>query len=185
MLGCRAPLRLDSQPAHPCRVRPRRCVLDGLKHHRTGTHRDRSLARQRQAKAGCLRGDAANATTTTDDVNNNNGDQHDHEHGVPSQRISSPDYVDLEIPQFVGVTSRQRSLVSTSSEGYPSWVSKLPPPPVSGSALPSLSTAMMFGSDGGAGPTEHPGGPARAWACLSQDVAGPHHVKVLISWLTP
>ena len=99
-----------------------------------------------------------------------------YERDVLSQRISSPDYVDLEISQFVGVASRQQSLMSTSSEGYPSWVSKPPPPSSSSSTLPSLSTAMMFGTDCAAGPTEHPGGPARAWACLSRDVASLRHV---------
>jgi hypothetical protein len=46
--------------------------------------------------------------------------------------------------------------VSTSSEGYPSWLPKRPPPPAPGSTLHSLSTAMMFGSDGPA--EQHTGG---------------------------
>ncbi|KAF8497822.1 hypothetical protein F5888DRAFT_1613094, partial [Russula emetica] len=78
------------------------------------------------------------------DDDNNEDDQHD----VPGQRISSPDYVDVEIPQSVGVPPSQQSPVSsTSSEGYPSWLPKRPPPPAPGSTLHSLSTAMMF--DGG------------------------------------
>ncbi|KAF8497803.1 hypothetical protein F5888DRAFT_1803269 [Russula emetica] len=40
------------------------------------------------------------------------------------------------------------------SEGYPSWPPKRSPPLAPGSTLHSLSTAMMLGSDGGAGPTE-------------------------------
>jgi hypothetical protein len=63
--------------------------------------------------------------------------------------------------------------VSTSSEGYPSWLPKRPPPPAPGSTLHSLSTAMMFDSGGGGGsggagaggPAEHhPGGAAAASA---------------------
>ena len=93
-----------------------------------------------------------------DDDNNNNNDEH--EHDVPGQRISSPDYVEVEIPQSIGgVAPSQRSPVSSSSEGYPSWLPKRPPPPAPGSTLHSLSTAMMFGSDGPA-EQQHPGGGA-------------------------
>ena len=100
---------------------------------------------------------AADPRTQQDnnDDDNNDEDQHEHEHDVPRQRISSPDYVDVEISQSPGVAPSKQSPVSTSSEGYPSWLPKRPPPPAPGSTLHSLSTAMMFGSDG---PAEHPGG---------------------------
>src|SRR6266852_278115 len=89
-----------------------------------------------------------------DDDDNNNDD---YEHDVPGQRISSPDYVEVEIPQSIGAAPSQQSPVSsTSSEGYPSWLPKRPPPPAPGSTLHSLSTAMMFGADGPA--EQHPGG---------------------------
>ena len=92
-----------------------------------------------------------------DDDNNNNDNQHEHEYDVPGQRISSPDYVEVEIPQSIGgVAPGQQSPVSSSSEGYPSWLPKRPPPPAPGSTLHSLSTAMMFGSDGPA-EQQHPG----------------------------
>ena len=101
-----------------------------------------------------------------DDDDNNDNDQQDHEHDVPGQRISSPDYVDVEIPQSIGIAPSQQSPVSSSSEGYPSWLPKRPPPPAPGSTLHSLSTAMMFGTDGPAGPPEHPAG---ASASASED----------------
>jgi hypothetical protein len=94
------------------------------------------------------------------DDDNNDNDQHDHEHDVPGQRISSPDYVDVKIPQSIGIPPSQHSpMSSSSSEGYPSWLPKCPPPPAPGSTLHSLSTAMMFGSNGPS-PAElqqHPG----------------------------
>ena len=37
-----------------------------------------------------------------DDDNNNNDDGDDNEHDVPGQRISSPDYVEVEISQSIG-----------------------------------------------------------------------------------
>ncbi|KAF8497819.1 hypothetical protein F5888DRAFT_1906594 [Russula emetica] len=62
-------------------------------------------------------------TAPWQDNDNDNDDQHEHEHDVPGQRISSPDYVDVEIPQSVDVAPSQQSPVSsTSSEGYPSWL---------------------------------------------------------------
>ena len=94
-----------------------------------------------------------------DDSNNNNTNEDDdqHDHDGPGQRISSPDYADVDIPQHVTATAAapgQQSPVSSSSEGYPSWLPKRPPPPAPGSTLHSLSTAMWF--DGGAGPADLP-----------------------------
>src|SRR6267154_2722199 len=104
-----------------------------------------------------------------DDGNDNDdNDQHD----VPGQRISSPDYVDVEIPQSIDVAPSQQSPVSTSSEGYPSWLPRRPPPPAPGSTLHSLNTATMFGSDGP--PEQHPGGgggPAAAAAAAASGAA--------------
>ena len=48
-----------------------------------------------------------------EDDDNNDNDQYDHEHDVPGQRISSPDFVDVEIPQSMGVASSQQSSVYT------------------------------------------------------------------------
>jgi hypothetical protein len=45
--------------------------------------------------------------------------------------------------------------MSTSSKGYP-LLPKRPPLPAAVSTLHLLSTAVMFASDGGAGPAEHP-----------------------------
>src|SRR6266446_1813585 len=102
---------------------------------------------------------SADADPRRQDDDHNDDDEDQHEHDVPSQRISSPDYVDVEISQAAGVAPSKQSPVSTSSEGYPSWLPKRPPPPAPGSTLHSLSTAMMFGSDG---PADQPGGPASA-----------------------
>src|SRR6267154_473690 len=79
---------------------------------------------------------------------------------------------DDDNPQSIGVAPSQQSPVSTSSEGYPSWLPKRPPPPAPGSTLHSLSTAMMFGSDGP--PEQHPGGgggPASAAAAAASGAA--------------
>jgi hypothetical protein len=85
------------------------------------------------------------------DNNNNDDDQHD------GQRISSPDYVEVEVPQAADIAPSQQSPVSSSSsEGYPSWLPKRPPPPAPGSTLHSLSTAMIF-DGGGAGPVDYAG----------------------------
>ena len=127
-----------------------------------------------------------------DDNNNTNDDddhhdsEHDPDHGISGQQISSPDYVHVEIPQSVGVAAPgQQSSASTSSEGYPSWLPKRPPPLATGSTLHSLSTEMMFGDSAGVH-AEHPGGggqPAPAKIvnssrrpCLSQVGANPLHV---------
>ena len=103
-----------------------------------------------------------------DDDDNDEDDDNDQQHDVPGQRISSPDYVDVEIPQSIGVgvaAPGQQSPVSTSSEGYPSWLPKRPPPPAPGSTLHSLSTAMMFDSGG---PAEyHPGAGTGAGAAAA------------------
>ena len=37
-----------------------------------------------------------------DDDNNNDDDGDDNEHDVPGQRISSPNYIEVEIPQSIG-----------------------------------------------------------------------------------
>jgi hypothetical protein len=58
------------------------------------------------------------------DDNSNDDDQHDHEHDVTGQRLGSPEYVDVEISQSVGVAPSQQPPVFTSSEGYPSWLPK-------------------------------------------------------------
>ena len=112
-----------------------------------------------------------------DDDNNNDEDdqqQHEHEHDVPGQRISSPDYVEVEIPQSIGgVAPGQQSPVSTSSEGYPSWLPKRPPPPAPGSTLHSLSTAMMFGADGPA--EQHHSGGAGGGGPISGASEGDRH----------
>ena len=89
-----------------------------------------------------------------DDDNNNNVDDNDdvhHDDDGPGLRISSPDYVDVDIPHAAAAAPGQQSPTSTSSEGYPSWLPKRPPPPAPGSTLHSLSTAMMFDGGGGAG----------------------------------
>jgi hypothetical protein len=93
-----------------------------------------------------------------DDDNNNNSNNNNHDRDQdpddrdrPSMRIGSPDDVDVRRTVAPG----QPSPVSTSSEGYPSWLPKRPPPPAPGSTLHSLSTHMMFGSDG-AGPSDLP-----------------------------
>jgi len=106
-----------------------------------------------------------------DDHNNNDDDVHDHDHD--RQRISSPDDIDVELAR--AAPPDKQSPVSTSSEGYPSWLPKRPPPPAPGSTLHSLSlsTAMLFGSDG-AGPSEPlPGGQTNS-ARASEDRQ--HHV---------
>lgn len=95
-----------------------------------------------------------------DNNNNNNDDDNDdvhHDDDGPGLRISSPDYVDIDIPHSAAAAPGQQSPTSTSSEGYPSWLPKRPPPPAPGSTLHSLSTAMMFdGGGGGAGAGEIP-----------------------------
>src|SRR5712671_2784161 len=80
-----------------------------------------------------------------DDNNNNN----DHDGPNPSIRIGSPDDigVDVDIARTAAAPAQQSPVSSTSSEGYPSWLPKRPPPPAPGSTLHSLSTHMMFGSD--------------------------------------
>ena len=95
-----------------------------------------------------------------DDSNNNNRNDDDdddrHDHDGPGLRISSPDYADVDVPHGAAAAPGQQSPVSTSSEGYPSWLPKRPPPPAPGSTLHSLSTAMMFDGGGGAGPADLP-----------------------------
>lgn len=61
-----------------------------------------------------------------EDDNNDDNDQHDHENDVAGQRISRTDYVDVKIRKSVGVVPSLQSPVSTSSEIYPSWLSKAP-----------------------------------------------------------
>jgi hypothetical protein len=77
-----------------------------------------------------------------------------HDHDSPSQQISSPDFVNVEVPHAAGVTPSQPPL-SISNE-----VSLLSPQAASdsrpGSTLHSLSTAIMFYSDGGAEPADLP-----------------------------
>ena len=110
-----------------------------------------------------------------DDHNNNDDDVHDHDHDGSRQRIGSPDDIDVELAR--AAPPDKRSPVSTSSEGYPSWLPKRPPPPAPGSTLHSLSTAMIFGSDG-AGPSDPlPGGQTSARA--SED-RGQHHVHTAV-----
>ena len=56
-------------------------------------------------------------TKTDEDLRNND----DNEHDVPDQRISSPGYVDVKVPQSIcSVALGQQSPVSTSSERYSS-----------------------------------------------------------------
>ncbi|KAH9953468.1 hypothetical protein BC827DRAFT_134941 [Russula dissimulans] len=95
------------------------------------------------------------------DADNADDNNHDHDGSSPSLRIGSPDDfgVDVDIARTAAAPAQQ-SPVSSSSEGYPSWLPKRPPPPAPGSTLHSLSTHMMFGSDA-AGPADtFPGGPA-------------------------
>ena len=101
------------------------------------------------------------------DDHNNDDDVQDHDHDGSRQR--SPDDIDVELAR--AAPPDKQSPVSTSSEGYPSWLPKRPPPPAPGSTLHSLSTAMMFGSDG-AGPSEPL--PGQTSARASEDRQ--HHV---------
>ena len=103
------------------------------------------------------------------DDHNNDDDVHDHDHDGSRQRIGSPDDIDVELAR--AAPPDKQSPVSTSSEGYPSWLPKRPPPPAPGSTLHSLSTAMLFGSDG-AGPSEPL--PGQTSARASEDRQ--HHV---------
>ena len=84
-----------------------------------------------------------------------------HHHNVPGQRISRPDYVDVEICHAAGAVPSQQSPCppSTSSESYLPTPKRLHPP-TTGSTLHSLGTAilMVFGFDGGVGPADLRGG---------------------------
>src|SRR5216683_6964814 len=84
------------------------------------------------------------------DQDNNDDDVHDHDRNGSPQR---PDDIDVDVS--LAAPPAQQSPVSTSSEGYPSWLPKRPPPPAPGSTLHSLSTHMVFGSDA-AGPAAEP-----------------------------
>jgi hypothetical protein len=93
------------------------------------------------------------------DNNDDDDDVHDHDRNGSRLRVGSPDDIDIDITARRAVAPDKQSPVSTSSEGYPSWLPKRPPPPAPGSTLHSLSTHMMFGSDA-AGPADP--GPASA-----------------------
>ena len=101
------------------------------------------------------------------DDHDNDDDVHDHDHDGPRQRIGSPDDIDVELAR--AAPPDKQSPVSTSSEGYPSWLPKRPPPPAPGSTLHSLSTAMMFDGAGPSSPL-----PGQTSARASEDRQ--HHV---------
>jgi hypothetical protein len=105
--------------------------------------------------------------------NNNDDDVHDHDRNGSRLRVGSPDDIDVDVTVRRAVPSDKPSPVSTSSEGYPSWLPKRPPPPAPGSTLHSLTTHMLFGSDG-AGPAEP--GPASAASRRASDDRQ-HHVQ--------
>ncbi|KAF8465157.1 hypothetical protein DFH94DRAFT_360910 [Russula ochroleuca] len=113
--------------------------------------------------------DSNNNNNNNDDNDDDDQHEHEHEHDGPGLRISSPDYVDAHA---AAAAPGQQSPVSTSSEGYPSWLPKRPPPPAPGSTLHSLSTAMMFDGGGGAGPADIP---ASAAASPSSGDDHQHH----------
>jgi hypothetical protein len=100
------------------------------------------------------------------DEDNNDNDVHDNDRNGSRLRVGTPDDIDVDITARRPVAPDKQSPVSTSSEGYPSWLPKRPPPPAPGSTLHSLSTHMMFGSDA-AGPAEP--GPASAGGRASDD----------------
>jgi hypothetical protein len=108
----------------------------------------------------------------SDQDNNNNDDVHDHDRNGSRLRVGNPDDIDVDTTVRHAVAPDKQSPVSTSSEGYPSWLPKRPPPPAPGSTLHSLSTQMMFGSDA-AGLAEP--GPASASRRASDDRH--HHVQ--------
>ena len=103
-----------------------------------------------------------------DDNNNDDDDDNGHEHDATVRRISSPADVDIDVDIPRATAPGQQSPVSTSSEGYPSWLPKRPPPPAPGSTLHSLSTHMMFGSDA-AGPSDFPPGAGAAPSASGED----------------
>jgi hypothetical protein len=64
------------------------------------------------------------------------------DHG-PGRRIISPDYVDVDIPRTSATALSQPSPVSASSEGYPSWLPRRPPPPAPDNTLHSLGITPL------------------------------------------